>query len=124
MRLIHYSHSDPATNLALEESILDAVEQGHQPDTLRFWECPTRFVVLGTGQALAEEVHEDHCQADGVPILRRYRELGGEYITVGSDAHTTRAAGVGVEAGFALLRDCGFRYVTTYRKHLPEMIKL
>lgn len=59
-----------------------------------------------------------------VPILRRYRELGGEYITVGSDAHTTRAAGVGVEAGFALLRDCGFRYVTTYRKHLPEMIKL
>ena len=31
---------------------------------------------------------------------------------------------VGVEAGFALLRDCGFRYVTTYRKHLPEMIKL
>lgn len=71
MRLIHYSHSDPATNLALEESILDAVEQGHQPDTLRFWECPTRFVVLGTGQVLAEEVHEEHCTADHVPILRR-----------------------------------------------------
>lgn len=59
-----------------------------------------------------------------VPILRRYRELGGEYITVGSDAHTTRAAGVGVAAGFDLLRECGFQYVTTYRKHVPEMIKI
>ena len=59
-----------------------------------------------------------------VPILRRYRELGGELITVGSDAHTTRAAGVGVEAGFELLRQCGFRYVTAYRKHVPEMIKI
>lgn len=71
MRLLHFSHPDPAMNLALEESILDAVEQGREPDTLRFWESPARFVVLGTGQALAEEVHEDHCRADDVPILRR-----------------------------------------------------
>lgn len=71
MRLIHHSSPDPAINLALEEVLLDEVEQGRQPDTLRFWECPTPFVVLGTGQVLAEEVHEAHCEADGVPILRR-----------------------------------------------------
>ena len=29
----------------------------------------------------------------GVDILRRYRELGGDIITVGSDAHTVKAAG-------------------------------
>lgn len=71
MRLIHYSHPDPATNLALEEVLLDEVEQGRQPDTLRFWESPVPFVVLGTAQVLVEEVNESHCLADGVPIMRR-----------------------------------------------------
>lgn len=71
MRLIHYSHPDPATNLALEEVLLDEVEQDRQPDTLRFWESPVPFVVLGTAQVLAEEVNEPHCLADGVPIMRR-----------------------------------------------------
>lgn len=71
MRLIHYSHPDPAMNLALEEVLLDEVEQGRQPDTLRFWESAAPFVVLGTAQALAEEVQEAHCVADQVPIMRR-----------------------------------------------------
>ena len=59
-----------------------------------------------------------------VPILRRYRELGGEIVTVGSDAHTTRASGVGIAEGYELLRENGFRYVTAYRRHKPEFIKL
>lgn len=71
MRLIDYSDSDPAVNLALEEILLDDVEQGRAPNTLRFWESPTPFVVLGTGQALAREVNEENCRADGVPIMRR-----------------------------------------------------
>lgn len=71
MRLIHYSSPDPATNLALEEVLLDEVEQGCQPDTLRFWESPIPFVVLGTAQTLDEEVDERHCLADGVPVMRR-----------------------------------------------------
>lgn len=71
MRLIHYSSPDPAINLALEEVLLDEVESGEAPDTLRFWESPVPFVVLGTAQVLAEEVHEAHCVADGVPIMRR-----------------------------------------------------
>ncbi|MCF6285022.1 MAG: lipoate--protein ligase family protein [Candidatus Hydrogenedentes bacterium] len=71
MRIIDHSCKSPGENLALEEVLLDAVEQGHQPDTLRFWESPSPFVVLGTGQVLAQEVHEDHCTEDGVPIMRR-----------------------------------------------------
>ncbi|MBX3177856.1 MAG: lipoate--protein ligase family protein [Candidatus Hydrogenedentes bacterium] len=71
MRCIDYSSPDPATNLALEEALLEAVDQGLQPDTIRFWECPAPFVVLGTGQRLTAEVHEDRCLADGVPIMRR-----------------------------------------------------
>lgn len=71
MRRIDYSSADPAVNLALEEVLLDDVEAGRAPDTLRFWESPAPFVVLGTAQRLAAEVHEDHCRADGVPVMRR-----------------------------------------------------
>lgn len=71
MQLYEYSNPEPAFNLALEEVLLDQVERGELPSTLRFWESPVPFVVLGTSQCLAAEVHEDHCEADGVPIMRR-----------------------------------------------------
>ncbi|HPO14749.1 MAG TPA: lipoate--protein ligase family protein [Candidatus Hydrogenedentes bacterium] len=71
MRLINYSFDDPAENLALEEVLLDRVETGEAEETLRFWESPVRFVVIGTGQTLAQEVHIERCQADGIPFLRR-----------------------------------------------------
>ena len=57
-------------------------------------------------------------------ILRLYRELGGERITVGSDAHRTVDAGKGVQSSFELLRSLGFKYVCAYRKRQPEFIKL
>lgn len=59
-----------------------------------------------------------------LPILRRYKELGGEIVTVGSDAHTTAAAGLGVAEGCELLRQCGFRFVAAYRRHKAEFNRI
>ena len=59
-----------------------------------------------------------------VDILRRYRELGGDIITVGSDAHNTKAAGIGIKEGYELLRDCGFKYTAIYRRHKPEFKRI
>jgi len=56
--------------------------------------------------------------------LRRYRELGGEIITVGSDAHETAQAGVGLKEGYALLKELGFKYVTVFEKRKPLFIKI
>lgn len=58
-------------NLALDEALLDAAEEGLSGETLRFWEAPAPFVVIGTAQELAKEADEAACAADGVPILRR-----------------------------------------------------
>jgi histidinol-phosphatase (PHP family) len=58
------------------------------------------------------------------PILRLYRELGGEIITVGSDAHFTANAGQDVAAGYERLRDVGFRYVAVFKDRKPEFIKI
>lgn len=71
MRLVDLSCPTPAENLALDEALLNAVDGGEAGDTLRFWECPAPFVVLGTGQVFHDEVHEDACRAEGLPVLRR-----------------------------------------------------
>ena len=57
-------------------------------------------------------------------ILRLYRALGGEIVTVGSDAHRPEHAAKGVAEGYEVLRRCGFDYVTVFRQRKPEWIKL
>lgn len=68
-----------------------------------------------------------NCGGEPLPprsILLRYRELGGEIITIGSDAHIPARMGQGLADGMELLRDTGFRYLTVYRERKPEFIRL
>ena len=51
--------------------------------------------------------------------LRLYRELGGEIVTLGTDAHTPAAVGCAIREGQALLRACGFRRFTTFQGGKP-----
>jgi len=71
MRLLDLSFNEPARNLALDEALLNEAEAGRSEATLRFWESPSPFVVLGLTQTLAAEVQEEACAADGVAVLRR-----------------------------------------------------
>ncbi len=71
MRLLDRAFDVPAANLACDEVLLNAAEDGVGGESLRLWESPAPFVVLGVSQKIAEEVYEDHCAADGVPVLRR-----------------------------------------------------
>ena len=57
-------------------------------------------------------------------ILRLYRSLGGEIITVGSDAHRPADAAKCVDTGLDILKDCGFRYITVFTKRRPEFIPI
>jgi histidinol-phosphatase (PHP family) len=60
----------------------------------------------------------------GADVIRHYKSLGGEIITVGSDAHETADAGAHVADGFALLRELGYKYVTIFSKRRPEFIAI
>ena len=62
--------------------------------------------------------------ADWLPLLKRYRALGGEIVTVGSDAHAPANVGKGVPQVFDLLREAGFRYVTVFRRRKPEFVPI
>ena len=49
-------------------------------------------------------------------LLRFYRELGGEYLTVGTDAHVARDIGADHRDAFAMAEEAGFRYMTRFRQ--------
>ena len=57
-------------------------------------------------------------------ILRRYKELGGELITVGSDAHTPEKIASHLDTAHAILTGLGFRYYTVYENRKPVQLPL
>jgi len=57
-------------------------------------------------------------------VIRRYRELGGEVVTIGSDAHSADGLGGGIEKGMKLLQDAGFSHFAFYRERKPVMLKI
>jgi histidinol-phosphatase (PHP family) len=57
-------------------------------------------------------------------ILKRYRELGGEILTIGSDAHSPQDIAWNYRLVPDLLQEAGFRYFTVFRNRKPEFFPL
>ncbi len=57
-------------------------------------------------------------------VLKRYRELGGEIVTVGSDAHSPQDIAADFDRAAEALKAAGFRYYTVFEKRTPEFKKL
>ena len=58
------------------------------------------------------------------PIVRRFKELGGEYISLGSDAHSVQDVGKNLSDGAALAKLCGFDKITYYVARKPHFIEI
>lgn len=59
-----------------------------------------------------------------VSVIKRYFELGGEIITVGSDAHDESAVGRAAVETLEVLKDIGFKYVCAFDKRRPRFITI
>ncbi|XCP83623.1 histidinol-phosphatase HisJ family protein [Roseburia hominis] len=57
-------------------------------------------------------------------VLRRYRELGGEIITVGSDAHRPEHVAYDFDKAAGILTQCGFRYYAEFIGRKPIFQKI
>ena len=57
-------------------------------------------------------------------VIRRFRELGGKYVTIGSDAHRWGDVGSGIEDGLQLLLKCGYTHFTVYEKRKPKLLPI
>jgi histidinol-phosphatase (PHP family) len=60
----------------------------------------------------------------GLPVLRWYAELGGEILTIGSDAHRTPHVGLFWDKAVALAREAGLRWLTTFDGRKPTQHRL
>lgn len=67
----------------------------------------------------------DRCGAflPSAAFFRRFRELGGEIVTVGSDAHNCPRVGQYIDDALCILKDI-FGYVCTFRERSPVFHKL
>jgi len=60
----------------------------------------------------------------GPTILRWYKELGGELVTIGSDAHRPQQLGFGLGEGLQALEEAGFSFIARYERRKPMLTPL
>ncbi len=89
---------------------------------------PALRAIIDSGKALEvntggfrEGLGQPHPQMD---VLRAFKAMGGELITIGSDAHDPRHIAFGFKETEDILQDLGFRYYAVYKNRKPQMVKL
>jgi histidinol-phosphatase (PHP family) len=55
-------------------------------------------------------------------ILKIYREMGGEVITIGSDAHNAEDIGRDIDRAISLLKEIGFTGIFTFKNRVKKKI--
>jgi lipoyl(octanoyl) transferase len=70
-RLLVSGAADGATNMAVDEAIMEAVGAGEAPGTLRFYGWQPPCLSVGYAQSLADEVDLDLCRSQGIEWVRR-----------------------------------------------------
>lgn len=80
--------------------------------------------VVETGHGIEVNTYNGRTVSDWRPILDLYREVGGEILTVGSDAHAPQNVARGIRDAYALIAEAGFRYVAVYARRKPAFIPL
>lgn len=57
-------------------------------------------------------------------VLRKFKSLGGEHVTIGSDAHSAEDVGSGFKEAVELLIAAGFGEYTVYKNRVPRTIDI
>lgn len=70
---------------------------------------------------LRSEINETMPSID---TLKMYKDLGGEIITIGSDAHCTKDVAAGIKESLELLKEVGFENIYTFDERKPIIHKI
>lgn len=82
--------------------------------------------IIEKGKALEINSHAETTGDISLPnqqIIQRYKELGGELITFGSDAHVSAKICYMYKEIADMLQSCGFKYLFKYIDHKPIACK-
>lgn len=84
-------------------------------------------VLVGKGKGIEINTNGLYMTPSTMPetqIIKRYFELGGEIVTIGSDAHYETVVGHAVADTLDLLKSIGFRYICAFDKRQPFFLPL
>lgn len=76
-------------------------------------------VLIQRGRGIEVNTNRGNTPLPDEKWLRMYRNLGGEIVTLGSDAHSPRYVGCSIREGQSLLKKCGFTRFCTFEKMQP-----
>ena len=120
-------------------------------DSLSHLTYPLRYIIAGTGKTPDLSIHKDKidrifkiliqnnkaleinvsglfkemgCTLPDLPLVKRYKELGGKLITIGTDAHSADMVGKGIEQGIEVAKSAGFTNYAIFEKHSPILIEI
>lgn len=57
-------------------------------------------------------------------FIKRFNDLGGKYVTVGSDSHYYNKVCQGINIGYDILKECGFEYFTIFKNRQPILLPI
>ena len=57
-------------------------------------------------------------------IVKRFKELGGKYVTFGSDAHYAEDLTAGLDEAYGVMKEAGFDCFTLYQKRTPILMPI
>lgn len=148
---MNYSSVD--VDALLERYFAELAETAAFPhfDSLAHLTYPLRYIFAGTGKMPDLEKHlpsidtvfkiliknkkaleinvsglfkELNTTLPDLSLVRRFRELGGEYVTIGTDAHSMDMVGKGIREGIEVAKKAGFTHYTIYENHRPKLIEI
>lgn len=76
-------------------------------------------ILIQQGRGIELNTNRGNTPLPDAKWLRMYRSLGGEIITLGTDAHSRRYVGCAIQERQRLLRECGFKRFCTFDRMQP-----
>jgi histidinol-phosphatase (PHP family) len=127
-RMTRVADFDILSHLDVPVRTAHAIYGGYDPqpyeDAIRpvLRNCIERGIALDLNTAALRRAA--NIMTPGPTILRWYVEMGGERVTLGSDAHQPNHVGSHLDVAIELAKAAGLRYVTQFERRQPRMILL
>ena len=124
LAMLHWGGIDVAAHITYPFRYI--LERRQKPYDFRRWDDHLEAVVrLLAEKGLALEINTSGIKKTPSYLMpeerwiRRFRELGGENLTIGADAHRPQDVANGIEAGLAAARAAGFHWLCFYENRKP-----
>lgn len=57
-------------------------------------------------------------------VVKWYREMGGEILTLGSDSHAPKDVGADIDRAMAMAKDAGFTRIAVFERRKPAFVRI